>query len=81
LKTRHPKGSPQRLSKEDKGRKKKRQKIYSTVDPICRQLHGELWTDQSDNINIPTQLPTLVIMKIISWNILGLNGRSKQLLV
>jgi exonuclease III len=30
---------------------------------------------------IPTHSPTLIIMKIISWNIMGLNGRSKQRLL
>jgi len=47
----------------------------------CWKLHGKLGSDPSYHWEFSTHPPLIFLMKIISWNIRGLNGRSKQRLL
>jgi exonuclease III len=53
-------------------------KIIPTTHQGSRELYAQLGPDPKAHGGIPPSTSQLIMMKIITWNIRGLNGRSKQ---
>jgi exonuclease III len=53
-------------------------KIIPTTHQGGRQSHAQFGADPKSLGGIPPPNTTIIMMKIITWNIRGLNGRSKQ---
>jgi hypothetical protein len=65
--------------KEDTVREQKKgTKINTSTHQGGRQSHAQFRADSKAFGGIPPPNTTLIMMKIITWNIRGLNGRSKQ---
>jgi hypothetical protein len=70
-----PSSDSKRIPRE---RQKKGTKIIPTTYQRGRKSHAQLWVDPKALGGIPPPTSTIIMMKIITWNIRGLNGRSKQ---
>jgi hypothetical protein len=55
-----------------------RPKINTSTDQRGRRLYAQLGTDPPSHGRFLLSPTQLIMMKIITWNIRGLNGRSKQ---
>jgi hypothetical protein len=59
-------------------RQKTRLETSSSADQRSREPNDQLRADTEALRGIPPPTPLLLMMKVISWNIRGLNERSKQ---
>jgi hypothetical protein len=72
---------PKDQRKPQKDEKKRGRKSLKQAHTRDRSLHGELQLDPPHLRQLsPSPLP-LLLMKILSWNIRGLNGCSKKKLL
>jgi len=55
-----------------------RPKINTSTNQKGRELYAQLKTDTSSHGRLLLSPTQLIMMKIITWNIRGINGRSKQ---
>jgi exonuclease III len=70
---------PSSDSKKYPGKTKEEdQEVNPTAYQGGRKPHAQFWADPKALGGIPPPNPTTIMMKIITWNIRGLNGRSKQ---
>jgi len=76
--TGHHGGSKLRPEKKPKGEQKTRKENDATIHQGGWQLHGQLRTDTQALLELLFPPTKLLTMKVITWNIIGLNGRSKQ---
>jgi hypothetical protein len=60
------------------GKQKEGMQIGPTTNQRSRKSHAQLRTDPKALGGIPPPTSTIIMMKIITWNIRGLNDRSKQ---
>jgi hypothetical protein len=59
-------------------KKVQRPKINTSTNQRGRKLYAQLGTDPLSHGRLLLSPTQLIMMKIITWNIRGLNGRSKQ---